>query len=177
MRLAAEMDGDSSTAADSGAEVVWRDTEARTFAAIVDGVVKLSSEGAPLEDLLDLVPGMTQQKIQGIGKKMRGARVASLVDRLTAQPDGNPSSDDGVEPTDAPQESSATEEANVLKSKFDALGVAIRAGVEPADAANRLGLAGIRFTGGVPVSLRMPNEDVNGTGDSPVPQPADESVA
>lgn len=84
MRLAAEMDGDAETAADAGAEVVWRDTEARTFASIVDGVVKLASVGAPLEDLLDLIPGVTQQKIQGMSRKMRGARVSSLVDRLIA---------------------------------------------------------------------------------------------
>ena len=53
------------------------------------------------------------------------------------------------------RESDATE----LKSQFDALGVAIRAGVDPADAATRLGLGGIRFTGAVPVNLRMPESD------------------
>lgn len=82
LRLAAEMDGDAATASDSGAEVVWRDTEARTFAAIVDGVVKLSQSGVPIDQLLDVVPGMTQQKIQSIQKSMRGSRVSSLVDRL-----------------------------------------------------------------------------------------------
>ncbi|MGB6116475.1 MAG: phage portal protein, partial [Comamonas sp.] len=86
LRLAAEMDGDTETSGDSGAEVVWRDTEARTFAAIVDGVVKLSQAGVPVEQLLDVVPGMTQQKIQAIQKSMRGARVSSLMDRLMAAP-------------------------------------------------------------------------------------------
>lgn len=90
LRLAAEMDGDSGTASDSGAEVVWRDTEARTFAAIVDGVVKLSQAGVPVEQLLDVVPGMTQQKIQAIQKSMRGSRVSSLMDRLMAAPTGPP---------------------------------------------------------------------------------------
>ena len=46
-----------------------------------------------------------------------------------------------------------------MKSQFDALGVAIRAGVDPADAATRLGLDGIKFTGAVPVNLRMPESD------------------
>jgi antitoxin component of RelBE/YafQ-DinJ toxin-antitoxin module len=46
-----------------------------------------------------------------------------------------------------------------LKAKFDALGVAIRAGVDPADAARRLGLGDVAFTGAVPVSLRMPEKD------------------
>lgn len=86
LRLAAEMDGDTETSGDSGAEVVWRDTEARTFAAIVDGVVKLSQAGVPVEQLLDVVPGMTQQKIQAIQKSMRGKRVSSLMDRLMAAP-------------------------------------------------------------------------------------------
>jgi len=47
-------------------------------------------------------------------------------------------------------------DAEAMKAKFDALGVAIRAGVEPEDAARRVGLEGIRFTGAVPVSLRLP---------------------
>jgi hypothetical protein len=45
-----------------------------------------------------------------------------------------------------------------MKATFDALGVAIRAGVEPADAARRLGLDGISFTGAMPVSLRPLDE-------------------
>lgn len=47
-----------------------------------------------------------------------------------------------------------TSDADDLKRRFDALGVAIRAGVEPKDAARRLGLEGIEFTGAMPVSLR-----------------------
>jgi len=50
-------------------------------------------------------------------------------------------------------------EASALKAKFDALGVAVRAGVDPHDAAARLGLTGIEFTGAVPVSLRLPEAD------------------
>lgn len=83
LRLAAEMDGDTETAADSGAEVVWRDTEARSFAAVVDGVTKLSGAGVPIELLLTLVPGISQQQVQGIKTAMRGGAMASLVDKLT----------------------------------------------------------------------------------------------
>lgn len=69
-----------------------------------------------------------------------------------------------VQPTSAtPQAPSeaqtAQEDAATLKSKFDALGVAIRSGVDPDNAAEKLGLTGIKFTGGVPVSLRMPEGD------------------
>lgn len=46
-----------------------------------------------------------------------------------------------------------------MKAKFDALGMAVRAGVDPDDAAAKLGLDGIEFTGAVPVSLRMPEAD------------------
>ena len=53
------------------------------------------------------------------------------------------------------------EDPVALKAKFDALGVAIRAGIEPQDAALRLGLDGLRFTGAVPVSLRMPEADAD----------------
>ncbi|MDR2372921.1 MAG: hypothetical protein LBD77_02205 [Bifidobacteriaceae bacterium] len=45
-----------------------------------------------------------------------------------------------------------------MKAQFDALGVAVRAGVDPADAARRLGLSGIEFTGAVPVALRLPEK-------------------
>lgn len=71
LRLAAGMDGDTTTADDSAAEVVWRDTEARTFAAVVDGVTKLAGAGVPIEELLALVPGMTQQQVQGIKTAIR----------------------------------------------------------------------------------------------------------
>lgn len=65
-RLAAAIAGDGVGAEDDESEVVWRDTEARTFAAIVDGVVKLSSAGVPIEELLTSVPGFTQQQISSI---------------------------------------------------------------------------------------------------------------
>lgn len=46
-----------------------------------------------------------------------------------------------------------------MKQRFDALGVAIRAGVAPESAAAMLGLDGVQFTGAVPVSLRVPEAD------------------
>ncbi|MFT4125088.1 MAG: phage portal protein [Gordonia sp. (in: high G+C Gram-positive bacteria)] len=86
LRLAAEMDGDPATAGDSAAEVVWRDTEARAFGAVVDGVTKLAAAGVPIEELVSLVPGMTQQQVKGIRDRMRAGAAGSLVDRLLAQP-------------------------------------------------------------------------------------------
>jgi len=46
-----------------------------------------------------------------------------------------------------------------LASKFEALGQAIRSGVEPEAAAASLGLKGLKFTGAVPVTLRQPVSD------------------
>lgn len=43
-----------------------------------------------------------------------------------------------------------------LKSKAEAMGMLIRAGVDPDDAAVRVGLEGVRFTGAMPSSLRLP---------------------
>ncbi|PFG16286.1 SPP1 Gp6-like portal protein [Propionicimonas paludicola] len=63
--------------------------------------------------------------------------------------------------TTADQPASATDEAiaeaNLMRARFDALGVAIRAGADPEDAAARVGLLGLKFTGAVPVSLRVPD--------------------
>lgn len=50
-------------------------------------------------------------------------------------------------------------EAGDIAEKADALGVLIRAGVEPAEAAKRVGLDGITFTGATPSSLRLPTAD------------------
>lgn len=82
LRLDAEMDGDAETAFDSGAEVVWRDTEPRSFAQVVDGVTKLSQQGVPIESLLSMIPGMTQQQIRGVQESMRSSRAQELVQEL-----------------------------------------------------------------------------------------------
>jgi hypothetical protein len=62
----------------------------------------------------------------------------------------------------APVEVAApTEDAAAIKAKADALGILIRAGVDPADAAERVGLSGVDFTGAMPTSLRLPQADAN----------------
>lgn len=71
------------------AEVIWRETEARSFAAVVDGMVKLAtipegSAGVPIEELLDLVPGMTQQRIAAIRDALRKRRGLASIQSLAA---------------------------------------------------------------------------------------------
>lgn len=46
-----------------------------------------------------------------------------------------------------------------IKEKADAMGILIRAGVNPEDAARRVGLAGVEFTGAMPTSLRLPESE------------------
>lgn len=57
------------------------------------------------------------------------------------------------------------EDAAAVKAKADALGALIRAGVSTESAAAQVGLAGLSFTGAVPVSLRMPEDAAAGLED------------
>lgn len=61
---------------------------------------------------------------------------------------------------------SPAEEAAAMKTRFDALGVAIRAGVDPDNAATMLGLDGVQFTGAIPASLRPLERDASGLEDA-----------
>jgi hypothetical protein len=79
LQCAAQMSGDTGTAIDDEAEVQWRDTEARSFAAVVDGVVKLATAGIPIENLLPMIPGMTQQQIVGIEEALARLRVEAML--------------------------------------------------------------------------------------------------
>lgn len=100
MQLAAEMDGDEGTAADTSAEVLWRDTEARSFAAVVDGVTKLIAAEVPMEFVLPLVPGLTQQQLRGIKDAVdkREAEKAKLREQLPALPPPGAPTAAGEEP-------------------------------------------------------------------------------
>lgn len=49
----------------------------------------------------------------------------------------------------------------MVKAKADAMGVLIRAGVDPKEAAAQVGFAGLAFTGAVPTSLRLPTADAD----------------
>ena len=65
LRLAAALAGDAAAAADTSAQVVWRDTAARSMAATVDGLGKLVQMlGVPAQELWDRVPGVTMQDVE-----------------------------------------------------------------------------------------------------------------
>lgn len=58
-------------------------------------------------------------------------------------------------------ERAASEDPAAVKAKADAMGILIRSGVKPEDAAERVGFAGMEFTGAVPVTLRLPQSDAD----------------
>lgn len=81
-------------------------------------------------------------------------QVAEEVDRIMAEQQVDVLPD----PTGVVPEGGVTD-AQLDKDKADALGALIRAGVEPHDAARRIGVPGLVFTGAIPVSLRPPRDE------------------
>lgn len=64
LRLGALAAGDSVGASDTSAQVRWRDTEARSFAATVDALGKIAqSLQVPVEGLWEQIPGVTDQDV------------------------------------------------------------------------------------------------------------------
>jgi hypothetical protein len=125
--------------------VKWRDATARSFAQTIDGLGKLATMlNVPYEALWEDVPGWTREKVQ------RVLKLAREKDPLRGlYENGDPESPEIGEGEDEPG----------IKENADALGVLIRAGVEPEDAAKRTGLDGVKFTGAIPVSLRPKEAD------------------
>lgn len=86
-RLDARLNADAETAMDSSAEVVWADTEARSFGAVVDGITKLASAGVPIDEMLGMIPGLSQQQITSIRDRVAGASdIVAALRELSAQP-------------------------------------------------------------------------------------------
>ena len=65
LRLSAYVAGDSEAMADTSAQVIWRDTEARSLASTVDALGKLVTMlGVPPQALWERIPGVTQQDVE-----------------------------------------------------------------------------------------------------------------
>lgn len=91
----------------------------------------------------------------------RSAQMAALTDG-----NSNAGENSGAAP------SVSAEDVDVIKDRADALGALIRSGVEPEDAARRVGLEGARFVPGAsPAALRLPTD-----GSAAPAPPADEPV-
>ena len=138
----------------------WGDPAHPSIVSQSDAIVKqisalpwLAESPVVLEEL-----GYSGSQIARLMSDKRRAEASGLLDRLSAQ-----------EATDtaamsAPVEQAASAATGGLdtshaKEAFDALGVAVRAGVDPQSALEVLGMSGVKLTGAVPVSLRLPEAD------------------
>ena len=124
----------------------FADPEFRSLSAQADAVQKLSSD----MDTLAKYPVLLEQifdddQTERIRADARRSQSFGVVQ--------------GILDSAAGSNAASRDEATALKAKFEALGIAIRAGVDPDDAAIRLGLQGVKFTGAIPVSLRPPKGD------------------
>jgi len=133
IRLAAMMRG---VQVADDAEVSWRETETRSFAQVVDGIVKLSTAGVPIEELIREIPGWSKTRADEAVAAIRRANGRGVLEMIAGRDQGAGAQD--------------------IRSQAEALGVLIRAGADPESAAAAVGLTGINFTGAVPVSLRLP---------------------
>ncbi|QGJ91997.1 portal protein [Gordonia phage Keelan] len=98
-------------------EVNWRDNETRTFAGIVDGITKLVQAGVPVEDLLFMMPGMTQQRIQSIGSKVKAQKALERQQQMAQinaarlrSPEAEQATQQGITRDNPAQRNSGTEE-------------------------------------------------------------------
>lgn len=84
LRLAGQIAG---TDIPDGAQVIWRDTSARTFAATVDALGKLATMlGVPPSELWDRIPGVSQQDVERWkAKAATGDALANLTAVLQQQ--------------------------------------------------------------------------------------------
>jgi len=129
----------------------WRRGDRPSLVSIADAGTKQVSAIPSLADTtvgMELV-GMEPDQIDRAESELRRRRgsdsLNSILDRATG--------------ATSPEElggASVTEDAAAIKAKADALGVLIRAGVDPEEAARRVGLSGLEFTGATPVALRLP---------------------
>ena len=74
------------------AQVVWRDTSARTWAATVDGLGKLATMlGVPAPELWTMIPGVTQQDVERWKAQAQTgdafAQLQALLDKQTQPPE------------------------------------------------------------------------------------------
>lgn len=78
------------------AETVWDETEPRSYAAVIDGIVKLASvEDRLTKSLVEDIPGWTTQKVESFMGEVRTMRsLSTFADALASAPEP-PAVDDG----------------------------------------------------------------------------------
>lgn len=135
----------------------WGDPAHPSIVSQSDAIVKqisalpwLAESPVVLEEL-----GYSGSQIARLMSDKRRAEASGLLDRLSAQD----TTDTTVPAVQATQGSTGGLDTSHAKEAFDALGVAVRAGVDPQSALEVLGIPGVKLTGAVPVSLRLPEAD------------------
>ncbi|MCD4549686.1 phage portal protein [Schaalia sp. lx-260] len=140
----------------------WGDPAHPSIVSQSDAIVKqlqvlpwMAESTVVLEEL-----GYSSAQIARLLADKRRAESVGILDRLNPQ-DQQPSTPQPNQPVQ--QESTALKagggvDSADMKARFDALGVAVRAGVEPRSAAKLLNIEGVELTGAVPVSLRLPEK-------------------
>jgi len=126
---------------DSRVAVDWQSAATPTRAATADEIVKYVGAGVldPKSEVVRKRMSLTrsERRVLDIETERATARreLEGILDR-------------------SGEESDPVAEASAMKERFEALGIAIRATVDPEDAARRVGLEGVKFTGATPVSVR-----------------------
>jgi hypothetical protein len=83
LRLAARLEGDTSSASDIMSRVTWQDTSIRTLSAAADGLGKLAQMlSVPPEELWSRIPGVSQADVEDWMKKARQGDLLSAVQGL-----------------------------------------------------------------------------------------------
>lgn len=129
----------------------FRDPGTPTLAARADAgqkYVNTFPDGDP--QVAMEVYGLRQDQIDRNISHANSASASAAIDNLITAGTQAPASTDQV--------NMDVEAAKALAAKFEALGVAVRAGVKSESAAKFLGLEGLEFSGAVPTTLRMPEE-------------------
>lgn len=105
--------------------------------------------------------GFSQAEIDQIQAESKRSTAVDVLEKLAEAPSSEGNT--GVETADItpPVNPEPQVSAGEMKAKFEALGVAIRSGVDPENAAQLLNLGGVKFTGAMPVSLRLPEKEAN----------------
>ena len=134
----------------------WGDPAHPSIVSQSDAIVKqisalpwLAESPVVLEEL-----GYSGSQIARLMSDKRRAEASGLLDRLSAQE----ATDTAATSVPVEQAAPASRGLDMSRAKeaFDALGVAVRAGVDPQSALDVLGMPGVKLTGAVPVSLRLP---------------------
>ncbi|WP_435601354.1 phage portal protein [Streptomyces sp. C10-9-1] len=106
LRLAGLAMGDRKAWEDVSAQVVWRDTSARSLAQTVDALGKLVTMlGVPAQELWEKIPGVTQTDVERWKKAADTLDpMMRLADTIDRQMDGRPDPGDAPDPEGAGQD-------------------------------------------------------------------------